>query len=104
MKIAFTMTLRTGNEQEYQRRHSPIWAELKELLRSKGVTSYSIFLDPHTGVLFAYAEIEDLARWQSIADDPICRKWWDHMAPLMAVNDDRSPKSTSLEQVFDLDW
>ena len=31
------------------------------------------------------------------------RKWWDAMAPLMAVNPDNSPVVTPLEEVFHFD-
>lgn len=102
MKLAFKMKLKPGNETEYQKRHSPIWPDLKELLESHGVSSYSIFLDESECTLFAYAEIQDLDQWESIADSPVCRKWWDYMAPLMEVNDDNSPKTDSLKQVFEL--
>lgn len=102
MKIAFRMKLRKGHEQAYEERHNPVWEELSRLLKAQGVERYSIFLDPSSGDLFAYAEIEDPEKWRAIADTPICRKWWDHMAPLMEVNEDNSPVSTELKQVFDL--
>lgn len=64
------MQLNRGAEVEYRQRHSPIWQELEEVLRSHGVHNYSIFLHPETGQLFAYAEIEDEARWNAIAQTP----------------------------------
>ena len=56
----------TGREAEYAERHSPIWPELEAVLRSHGVRSYSIFLDPETGDLFAYVEIDSEERWAAI--------------------------------------
>ena len=64
---------------------------------------YSIFMDPDTNDLFAYAVIEDLERWQSIADTEICKKWWAHMAPLMPGNPDNSPIATDLKEVFHIE-
>ena len=53
--------------------------------------------------LFAYAEIEDEARWQAIAQTPECQKWWRHMGQIMPANPDHSPKSSPLGEVFHLD-
>jgi L-rhamnose mutarotase len=100
MRIAFKMKLFEGNVEEYKRRHNPIWPELEEALKKHGVKSYSIFLDKNTNDLFGYAEIEDKKKWDEIANTDICRKWWDYMAPLMEVNEDKSPASVELEEVF----
>jgi len=70
IRKAFVMSVHAGHEQEYERRHRPIWPELEKVLRDHGVRSYSIFLHPGTRQLFAYAEIEDEARWAAIAATP----------------------------------
>jgi len=54
-------------------------------------------------VLYGYIELEDEAKWAKSADTAICRKWWDYMAPLMAVNPDNSPVAEDLVPVFHLD-
>ena len=71
---AFAMSVHAGMEVEYQRRHSPIWPELDSALKEHGVLSYSIFLHPDTGQLFAYVEIVDEARWQAIAETSVCKR------------------------------
>ena len=88
---------------EYERRHSPIWPELQEVLRAHGVHDYSIFLDETDGSLFGYVEIEDEARWDAIAQTPVCRRWWTHMRDIMPTNPDDSPRSVALREVFHLD-
>ncbi len=103
MRKAFVMSVNAGCEQEYQRRHSPIWAELEKTLKDHGVISYSIFIHPETRQLFGYVEIEDEARWNAIAQTPICGKWWAHMADVMPSNPDNSPKSVELREVFHID-
>jgi L-rhamnose mutarotase len=80
IRKAFVMQLHPGQAAEYRRRHNPIWPELESLLRSHGVKSYSIFLQPVTLQLFAYAEIEDEAQWDAIAETPECRRWWNTCA------------------------
>ena len=103
IRKAFIMTVHAGCEAEYERRHSPIWPELESLLRTHGVVSYSIFLDPATRQLFAYAEIEDEARWQSIAQTEACGRWWASMRELMPTNPDHSPVATELKEVFHIE-
>ncbi len=103
MRIAFKMKLFEGNVEEYKKRHNPIWLELKEVLINHGVTSYSIFLDKGTYDLFGYAEIEDLKNWEEIANTDVCKKWWNYMAPLMEVNEDKSPVSKDLLEVFHIE-
>lgn len=88
---------------EYERRHSPIWPELQEVLRAHGVHDYSIFLDETDGSLFGYVEVEDEARWDAIAKTSVCRRWWTHMRDIMPTNPDDSPRSVPLREVFHLD-
>jgi L-rhamnose mutarotase len=102
IRKAFVMSLNPGAEAEYERRHRPIWKELEDVLRSHGVRSYSIFLQPETQQLFAYAEIEDEARWNAIARTDACQRWWRFMRDLMPTNPDHSPQSTPLHEVFHL--
>ncbi len=100
MQIAFKMSVYPDHVKEYEKRHNPIWDDLKQVLLLHGVSSYSIFLDTETNTLFAYAEIESKQQWDKIAETEVCQKWWDYMAPLMPVNENNSPKSAPLRQVF----
>src|SRR6185369_16782301 len=77
IRKAFVMRVHQGFEAEYERRHNPIWPELEVVLREHGVLNYSIFLEPTSRQLFAYAEIEDEARWNAIAQTAVCRRWWE---------------------------
>jgi L-rhamnose mutarotase len=99
-RIAFVMSVNPGSEAEYEKRHSPIWPELEATLKAHGVLDYSIFLDPVTRQLFAYAEIEDEARWNAVAKTEVCQRWWRHMGDVMPSNPDSSPVSRGLREVF----
>jgi L-rhamnose mutarotase len=103
IRQAFVMSVHPGREAEYEQRHTPIWPELEAVLKAHGVHNYSIFLLPETRQLFAYAEIEDEARWNAIAQTPECRRWWAHMADVMPSNPDSSPVAAELREVFHLD-
>jgi L-rhamnose mutarotase len=96
------MSVYPGREAEYARRHQPIWPELEAVLVAHGVRDYSIFLDPESGDLFAYAEIESEERWQAIAATPECRQWWQSMRELMPSHPDNSPVARDLREVFHL--
>ena len=103
IRKAFVMSVDEGAESEYEARHNPIWKELHEVLKDHGVHNYSIFLHPETRQLFAYAEIEDETRWQSIASTEVCQRWWKHMGDVMPSNPDNSPVSADLKEVFHID-
>jgi L-rhamnose mutarotase len=94
------MSVNPGQEAEYERRHSPIWPELEQVLIAHGVLDYSIFLDERDRSLFAVAEIRSEAEWKAIADTPVCRRWWASMAALMPSNPDTSPIAQPLREVF----
>jgi L-rhamnose mutarotase len=97
------MSVHAGKYEEYARRHNPIWPELQDALFEHGVRNYSIYLDPDTGSLFAYAEIESEERWRAIASTEVCQRWWRHMQDLMPSNPDHSPVAGDLREVFHIE-
>jgi L-rhamnose mutarotase len=102
IRKAFLMRVHRDCQQEYEKRHNPIWPELEAVLREHGARNYSIFLNAASGDLFAYVEIEDQERWDRIASTEVCKKWWAHMKEIMPSHADNSPISTELREVFHL--
>lgn len=102
IRKAFLMHVHPDQHAEYERRHNPIWEQLAAVLKAHGVHNYSIYLDAETNLLFAYAEVEDEARWDSIAQEPVCQEWWQYMAGVMPSNPDSSPVARDLREVFHL--
>jgi L-rhamnose mutarotase len=100
---AYTMQLNPGSVAEYKKRHDEIWPELASALRAAGVTDFSIFLDEEALTLFVCRKISDPEAFAKLPQLPVVRKWWDFMAPLMAVNPDNSPQEHPLREVFRLD-
>jgi L-rhamnose mutarotase len=100
MRIASKMKLKNGFEAEYKKRHDEIWHELKALLKETGITGYSIFLDEETNDLFAYFTIEDDKKLNELPYKDIMKKWWAYMKDIMETNDDNSPVSIPLKEVF----
>jgi L-rhamnose mutarotase len=103
IRKSFRMSIFAGKAEEYERRHSPIWPELRDVLIAHGAHNYSIFLDESDGSLFGYVEVESEERWNAIASTAACRRWWTYMRDLMPVNADDSPRSAPLREVFHLD-
>jgi L-rhamnose mutarotase len=99
-KYAFKMQLHPGMEAEYKKRHDEIWPELLELLHDAGVSDYSIHLDPQTNILFGLLSRSKDHTMTSLPDHPVMKRWWAHMADIMASNPDNSPVAIALVPVF----
>ncbi|TKK71839.1 L-rhamnose mutarotase [Ilyomonas limi] len=99
-QIAFKMKLHKGFEEEYKQRHNEIGPELRELLHSKGITDYHIFLDEATGDLFGTLKIEDERKLEELPHHPVMQHWWSFMKDIMETAEDNSPVSIPLQQVF----
>src|SRR5689334_22174491 len=99
-RVAFKMKLFNGREDEYKKRHDKIWNELKEQLKQTGIKDYSIFLDEKTNCLFAYLSVEDVAKLDELSNEPVMKKWWSYMKDIMETNEDDSPVTIPLKEVF----
>jgi len=99
-RLAFKMYLNEGQKEEYKKRHNELWPELRQLLKSAGVSEYSIFLDEETNILFAFQKVSGEGSSQDLGSNPIVQKWWAYMADIMKTNDDNSPKMVPLDELF----
>ncbi|MDO5516792.1 MAG: L-rhamnose mutarotase [Clostridium sp.] len=103
IKKCFKMKLFNGFADEYKKRHSNLWPEMKDMIHEYGGSNYSIFLDEETNTLIGYIELDDEKLWDKSAETEICKKWWDYMADVMETNEDKSPVSIDLKQMFHLE-
>jgi L-rhamnose mutarotase len=99
-RVAFKMKLHKGFEEEYRKRHDELWPELQQLLRSTGISEYSIFLDAETHILFGVLKAEDPAALDNLPAEPVMQRWWAYMKDIMESNSDNSPVSIPLQEVF----
>ena len=99
-RVAFKMQLHKGFEEEYRKRHDTLWPELEKLLKDSGIADYSIFLDPSTNALFGVLKIKDARALDTLPSDPVMKKWWARMKDIMESNEDNSPVSLPLKEVF----
>ena len=99
-KVAFKMHLHKGYEDEYKKRHDEIPDELILLLKSAGISEYYIFLDDKSGDLFGVMNAEDEGKLKALSSHPVMKKWWNFMKDIMDTNEDHSPVSIPLTEVF----
>jgi L-rhamnose mutarotase len=97
---AFRMKLKPGMADEYRRRHDALWPELADALRAAGIYDYSIFLDEETLHLFAVLKLRDGDTSAFLPEQPVMRRWWDHMADLMETDDSKRPHEWPLAPMF----
>lgn len=99
-RIAFRMQLKKGYEAAYRKRHQEIWPELSGLLKSYGISEYSIFLEPDSLQLFGFLKISDAVQLEKLPDEPVMKRWWTYMKDLMECHENHAPVSFPLEEVF----
>ena len=99
-RLGFKMRVFSGMEQEYKKRHDAIWPELVALLKQHGISHYSIFLDEETRTLFGVLHVNNPEILNKLPSEPVLRKWWDYMKDIMETNEDHSPVSIPLKEVF----
>jgi len=102
-RFAFKMRLKPGVAEEYKRRHDEIWPELAQEIRAAGISDYSIFLDEETNTLFAMQLQSANNTAAELPQNPVVRKWWNYMAPLMETHPDHAPVCVELREVFHLE-
>ncbi len=49
---------------------------------------------------FGKMTVENVASLTSLPESPLMKKWWEYMKDIMVTNDDASPVSIPLKQVF----
>src|SRR6266498_5310494 len=102
-RIAFKMKLFKGHDAEYKKRHDEVWPELSALLKKNGISDYSIFLDEETNMLFGVLRIGDPEILDKLSFEPVMQQWWSYMKDIMETNEDNSPVSIPLKEVFYLE-
>jgi L-rhamnose mutarotase len=99
-RVAFKMKLFKGQVAEYKKRHDEIWPELVSLLKETGISDYSIFLDETDNSLFGVLKVENAKGLDALPAKAIMQKWWAYMSDIMETNEDQSPISIHLKEIF----
>jgi len=82
-RVAFILRLRPGTGEDYDKAHAAVWPEMLALLKSVGISEYSIFRRDE--LLFLYLHVDDFEKaWSEIEKDPVNTRWQEAMAPYFA--------------------
>ena len=82
-RYAFMLRLRPGAAEAYEKAHRAVWPEMLELLKSAGISEYSIYRRDELLILtLRTADFE--ATWSQIDDHPVNLRWQKAMAPFFA--------------------
>ena len=93
LRKAFLMKIKPGMIAEYEKRHNPIWPELHRILKTRGISNYSIFHHEKTNQLFGYVEIESEAKLADLEENEVCGKWWLEMKKYLVSESEDSPRA-----------
>ena len=103
-RYAWKATVKEGCLEEYVKRHNEIWPELTALLKSAGISNYTIWNVGND--LFGYYECEkgvDFAA-KTQAESPIVDRWNAYMKDVMVMEmDPVTGAQPMLKQVFFLE-
>lgn len=100
-RYAFILRLRPGVSDAYEAAHRAVWPEMLALLKSAGISEYSIYRRDELLILtLRAADFE--ATWSEIEKSPINTRWQETMAPLFAPNEGLRPgeRFPMMEEVF----
>jgi L-rhamnose mutarotase len=82
-RYAFILRLRPGVAEAYEKAHREVWPEMLELLKSAGISEYSIYRRDELLILtLRTADFE--ATWSKIDNHPVNLRWQQAMAPFFA--------------------
>lgn len=96
---SFVLRLADGMQQEYIRRHSDIGPEMREMLRTAGISNYSIWLCRDW--IFGYYESEDLEKTDECKSaSKVQARWTSYMSDILRSIDEEGNSIPVPECVF----
>jgi L-rhamnose mutarotase len=100
-RYAFMLRLRPGAAEAYEEAHQAVWPEMLELLKSAGISEYSIYRRDELLILALRAENFE-ETWSKIENHPVNLRWQQAMAPLFEPNEGlrEGERFPMLEEVF----
>ncbi|MFF0484917.1 L-rhamnose mutarotase [Streptomyces sp. NPDC004435] len=104
-RVCFLLKIREEKKDEYRRRHSEVWPEMRTALSEAGWNNYSLFLR-EDGLLVGYLEAEDFeAARTAMEATEVNARWQAEMAPYFEALDGQAPDAAMrpLVEVFHLD-
>ena len=100
-RFAFMLRLRPGAAEAYEEAHRAVWPEMLALLKSAGISEYSIYRRDELLILtLRAADFE--ATWSRIDNHPVNLRWQQVMAQFFAPIEGLRPgeRFPMMEEVF----
>jgi L-rhamnose mutarotase len=100
-RYAFILRLRPGAAEAYEKAHRAVWPEMLALLKSAGISEYSIYRRDELLILtLRAADFE--ATWSKIDNHPVNLRWQKTMEPFFAPHEGLRPgeRFPMMEEVF----
>ena len=100
-RYAFILRLNPGVAEAYEKAHREVWPEMLALLKSAGISEYSIYRRDELLIL-ALRAADFEATWSRIDNHPVNLRWQATMAPLFAPMEGLRPgeRFPMMEEVF----
>ncbi len=100
-RFAFILRLRPGAQDAYEKAHREVWPEMLALLKSAGISEYSIYRRGELLILTLKA-VDFEAAWSRIDNDPVNLRWQQAMATYFAPMDGLLPgeRFPMMQEVF----
>ena len=105
-RVAFMLRLKAGAGDAYDEAHEQVWPEMLALLKSAGITEYSIFRREELLFLSLRVETDFETTWRKIENDPVNLRWQEAMSALfLPVDGELQPgeRFPMLREVFYLE-
>jgi len=104
-RACFVLRVRPDRLEEYRRRHTEVWPEMRAALTAAGWHNYSLFLR-EDGLLVGYLEPQDFdAAVAGMQDLDVNARWQSEMASFFELPDGGAPDTAlvRLAEIFHLD-
>jgi L-rhamnose mutarotase len=100
-RYAFMLRIRPGAAPAYDEAHRNVWPEMLALLKSAGISEYSIYRRDELLILALRAKDFE-ATWSRIENDPVNLRWQAAMAPYFAPTEGLRPgeRFPMLQEIF----
>ena len=100
-RFAFMLRLREVATEAYEESQRAVWPEMLALLKSAGISEYSIYRRDDLLIL-ALRAVDFEATWSQIENHPVNLRWQQAMAPFFAPQEGLRPgeRFPMLEEVF----
>jgi L-rhamnose mutarotase len=100
-RFVFILWLREGAAEAYEKAHQEVSPEMRDMLKSGGISEYSIFRRDNL-LFLTFKAVDFEATWSQFDNHPVNLRWQKAMEPLFAASEGLRPgeRFPMMEEVF----